>query len=68
MTDYIGSINDLIKTLPLNTKNIFLRGVTPCGCKIFIPTNEEDENKQQSEKNLFQERLDELPGIPRDIA
>ena len=46
-------INPLLN-VPLNTKNIYVRAITPNGCKIYMPVNSNDDCEQDAAKTKLQ--------------
>ena len=45
----------------LNTKKVFVRGVTESGCKVYMPVDSDDPVLQHKAKKTLQRYLDSQP-------
>jgi len=55
--------------VPLNTKKVYVRGITPGGCKIYMPADTLDPVKQHKIKTQLQIYLNsQFPPEPQIVA
>ena len=50
-------MNNPFENVPLNTKKVFVLGITNDGCKIYLPLNTLNEMEQIKKKDELQEYL-----------
>ncbi len=56
------SINNPLENIPLNTKRMFIMGVTYCGCEIYLPLRSRDDKyiavmKQRLQNHLNKQKI-----------
>jgi len=62
-------MNNPLENIPLNTKKVYVRGITPDGCKIYMPVNTMNPVAQQKKKEELQIYLNnQFPLIPEIVA
>ena len=53
-------MNDVLDTIPYNTKHVYVMGKTKSGCEIYMPVDSYDEDVIVSKKEQLQNKLNEI--------
>ena len=58
-----------LENIPLNTKKVYVRAITPEGCKVYMPVDSLDDDEQIQKKEELQVYLNtQFKPVPKALA